>query len=189
MTTSTTSSPTATAGIWTSYGDERIYGDHPETGAGLAGWNTDGIPTWSPQGRLPVRPLGGSAGATEEAVAWLARYSHEGAFVSRVDPATGDISSYRNPLKDTDDAWVISAQEKLRLPGPGRHVLRPRPRRHPLGRPSVGIVTARRPTRHDPTRYVQFMLFRLKPSRDGQSHRSTVASGLARHRRRAEECP
>ncbi|MFJ6053787.1 hypothetical protein [Streptomyces sp. NPDC092307] len=103
-------------------------------------------------------------------MAWLARYSHEGAFVSRVDPATGDIGSYRNPLKDTDgiavrgtrmlltlrfhnrpgvalsraelvdDAWVISAQEKPRLPGSGRHVLRPRPRRPPLGRPSGNRV-------------------------------------------------
>ncbi|MFJ4185356.1 hypothetical protein [Kitasatospora sp. NPDC089509] len=135
-------------GIWTSYGDEGIYGDHPETGAGLARWDTDGTHTWSPQGRLPVWPLGGSAGATEEATAWLAWYSHEGAFLSRVDTATGDVTSYRNPLKDTDGiavrgtrmlltqrshnrpavelsraelvggAWEITAQEKLRLPGP-----------------------------------------------------------------------
>ncbi|KOV01258.1 hypothetical protein ADK91_23850 [Streptomyces sp. XY511] len=135
-------------GIWTAYGDEGIYGDHPETSAGLARWDTDGIHTWSPRGRLPVWPLGGSAAATEEAVAWLAWYSHGGAFLSRVDPATGDITSYRNPLKDTDgiavrgtrmlltsryrnrpgvelsraeladDTWVITGQEKLRLPGP-----------------------------------------------------------------------
>ncbi|UQX04535.1 hypothetical protein [Streptomyces sp. RerS4] len=135
-------------GIWTSYGDEGIYGDHPETIAGLARWDTDGAHTWSPRGRLPVWPLGGSAGATEEAVTWLAWYSHKGAFLSRVDPATGGITSYRNPLRDTDgiavrgtrmlltrrfhnrpvvelsraelvdDAWVITAQEKLRLPGP-----------------------------------------------------------------------
>ncbi|MFJ9777019.1 hypothetical protein ACIRVF_38290 [Kitasatospora sp. NPDC101157] len=135
-------------GIWTSYGDEGIYGDHPETSAGLACWDTDGTLTWSPQGRLPVWPLSGNAGATEAAAAWLAWYSHKGAFMSRVDPATGDVTSYRNPLRDTDgiavrgtrmllsrrshnrpevelsraeligDAWVITAQEKLRLPGP-----------------------------------------------------------------------
>ncbi|MFI0027591.1 hypothetical protein ACH4OP_37090, partial [Streptomyces virginiae] len=58
-------------GIWTSYGDEGIYGDHPETSAGLARWHTDASHTWNPRGRLPVWPLGGSAGATEEAVAWL----------------------------------------------------------------------------------------------------------------------
>ncbi|WP_051837831.1 hypothetical protein [Streptomyces sp. NRRL WC-3742] len=91
-------------------------------------------------------PLGGSAGATEEAAAWLAWYSHKGAFLSRVDPASGDITSYRNPLRRIDgiavrgtrmllthqfhnrpvlelsraelidDAWVVSTQEKLRLP-------------------------------------------------------------------------
>ncbi|MEW2140284.1 hypothetical protein AB0892_27455 [Streptomyces sp. NPDC005409] len=135
-------------GIWTAYGDEGIYGDHPEAGAGLARWDTDGLHTWSPQGRLPVWPLGGSAAATEGAVVWLAWYSHGGAFLSRVDPASGDISSYRNPVRDThgiavrgsrmllthryhgrpvvelsraelvDDAWVITSKEKLRLPGP-----------------------------------------------------------------------
>ncbi|BCM64952.1 hypothetical protein L0F81_32825 [Streptomyces tricolor] len=135
-------------GIWTAYGDEGIYGGHPESGAGLARWDSDGSPVWSPQGRLPVWPLGGSAGATEGAMAWLAWFSHKGAFVSRVDPATGDITSFPNPLRDTDGiavrgtrmllthgfhnrpgvelsraelvdgAWVITAQEKLRLPGP-----------------------------------------------------------------------
>ncbi|MGW2276154.1 hypothetical protein ACWCV4_37425, partial [Streptomyces yangpuensis] len=135
-------------GIWTSYGDEGIYGDHPQASAGLARWDTDGTHTWGPRGRLPVRPLGGSAGATEEDVAWLAWYSHEGPFLSRVDPATGSVTSYRNPLRDTDgiavrgtrmllshrfrnrpgvelsraelvdDTWVIAARENLRLPGP-----------------------------------------------------------------------
>ncbi|MEV7558628.1 hypothetical protein [Streptomyces sp. NPDC089795] len=93
-------------------------------------------------------PLGGSAGATEEAVAWLAWHSPEGSILSRVDPATGDVSTYRNPLGDTDGiavrgtrmllshpfhdrpgvelsraklvdgTWVITAQEKLRPPEP-----------------------------------------------------------------------
>ncbi|MEV7730230.1 hypothetical protein AB0P15_36790 [Streptomyces sp. NPDC087917] len=135
-------------GIWTSYGDEGIYGDHPQSSAGLARWNTDGAHTWSPQGRLPVWPLGGSAAATEEAMVWLAWYSHKGSFLSRVDPTNGQVTSYRNPLKDTDgiavrgtrmilthrfhnrpdielsraelidDTWVITTQEKLHLPGP-----------------------------------------------------------------------
>ncbi|MBT1188338.1 hypothetical protein HET69_31270 [Streptomyces sp. CJ_13] len=135
-------------GIWTAHGDEGIYGNHPESSAGLARWNTDGAHTWSPKGRLPVWPLGGSAAATEGAITWLAWYSHEGAFLSRVDPTTDHITSYRNPLKDTDgiavrstrmllthrfhnrpdielsraelidNAWVITTQERLRLPGP-----------------------------------------------------------------------
>ncbi|MFE5753772.1 hypothetical protein ACFQ7M_36430 [Streptomyces massasporeus] len=134
-------------GIWTSYGDEGIYGGHPESGAGLARWDADGTHTWGPRGRLPVWPLGGDAAATEDAVTWLAWHSHKGAFLSRV-AATGDITTCRNPLKDTDgiavrgtrmlltrrfhnrpgvelsraelvdDALVITAQEKLRLPGP-----------------------------------------------------------------------
>ncbi|MFI8385754.1 hypothetical protein [Streptomyces sp. NPDC085540] len=135
-------------GIWTSHADVGIYGDHPESRAGLARWDTDGTHTWSPQERLPVLPLGGSAGATEESVAWLAWYGPEGAFLSRVDPTTGDVTSYRNPLEDTDgiavrgtrmllthrfrnrpgvelsraklvdDAWGITARENLRLPEP-----------------------------------------------------------------------
>ncbi|MFJ1869469.1 hypothetical protein ACIOD1_33275 [Streptomyces sp. NPDC088097] len=137
-----------TDGIWTSYGDEGIYGHHPQSSAGLARWNTDGAHTWNPQGRLPVWPLGGSAAATEEAMVWLAWYSHKGSFLSRVDPTNGQVTSYRNPLKDTDgiavrgtrmilthrfhnrpdielsraelidDTWVITTQEKLHLPGP-----------------------------------------------------------------------
>ncbi|WP_327258057.1 hypothetical protein [Streptomyces sp. NBC_01244] len=134
--------------IWTSYGDEGIYGDHPVTSAGLARWNTDGTHTWGPQGRLPSWPLGGSAAATEKATVWLAWYSHEGAFLTRVDPTTGDITNYSNPHKDTDgiavrgtrmilthrfhnrpdvelsraelinDAWIITSRERLALPGP-----------------------------------------------------------------------
>ncbi|KOU21570.1 hypothetical protein ADK51_22470 [Streptomyces sp. WM6368] len=137
-------------GIWTSHGDEGIYGSHPASSEGLARWNTDGGQTWGPLGRarLTVLPLGGIAGATEEDVAWLGWYSHEGSFLSRVDPATGNITSYRHPLRNTDgiavrgtrmllshqfhnrpgvelnraelvdDAWVITSQEQLRLPEP-----------------------------------------------------------------------
>ncbi|MGW0391581.1 hypothetical protein ACWDYJ_11915 [Streptomyces sp. NPDC003042] len=42
-----------------------IYGGRPQSIGGLAGWNTDGVATWGPRGRLPVTPLGGSAAATE----------------------------------------------------------------------------------------------------------------------------
>ncbi|MEV7603002.1 hypothetical protein AB0O91_37110 [Kitasatospora sp. NPDC089797] len=135
-------------GIWTSYGDEGIYAGHPESGDGLARWDTDGNRTWDPRGRLPVWPLGGSAAATEGAAPWLAWYSHKGPFLTRVDPATGDTTHYRNPLRDTDGiavrgrrmiltrrshnrpaaelsraelldgAWVVTAREQLRLPRP-----------------------------------------------------------------------
>ncbi|MFE3791860.1 hypothetical protein [Streptomyces goshikiensis] len=134
-------------GIWTAHGDEGIYGHHPASRAGLARCNTDGKHTWTPK-RLPVLPLGGNAAATEGILIWQAWYSSEGAFLTRVDPATGDESSWTNPVRDTDgitvrgnrmilthsfhnrpgvelnhaelidDAWVITTRERLSLPGP-----------------------------------------------------------------------
>ncbi|WP_234314821.1 hypothetical protein [Streptomyces sp. NRRL F-5135] len=32
--------------IWTAYGDEGIYGGHPEPAAGLVGWSTEGGAIW-----------------------------------------------------------------------------------------------------------------------------------------------
>jgi hypothetical protein len=137
-------------GIWTSHGDEGIHGGHPASSEGLARWDTDGTRTWGPLGRqrLPVLPLGGIAGATEGDVAWLGWYSHEGSFLSRVDPSAGGTTSYRHPLRDSDGiavrgtrmvlshefrnrpgielnraelvdgAWVITSRERLLLPEP-----------------------------------------------------------------------
>ncbi|MFD8019544.1 hypothetical protein ACFV6G_03855 [Streptomyces lavendulae] len=134
-------------GIWTAHGDEGIYGCHPASRAGLARWNTDGDHVWAPRG-LPVLPLGGDAAATEGTLAWHAWYSPEGAFLTRVDAVTGEENSWINPVRDTDgitvrgnrmilthrfhnrpgvelnhaelidDAWVVTAQERLSLPGP-----------------------------------------------------------------------
>ncbi|MFF9207487.1 MULTISPECIES: hypothetical protein [unclassified Streptomyces] len=36
--------------IWTAYGDDGIFGGHPESAARLAGWNADGRATWAPVG-------------------------------------------------------------------------------------------------------------------------------------------
>lgn len=89
-------------GIWTAYGDEGIYGGHPETSQGLAGWNTAGAVTWAPQRRLPDWPLQGSTAATEGEYVWLVWYSPKGTFLTRVTPATGEVTSYRSPLRDVD---------------------------------------------------------------------------------------
>ncbi|MFC9792876.1 hypothetical protein ACFVJI_09575 [Streptomyces sp. NPDC127584] len=109
-----------------------------------------GVQTWGPLGeqQLPALPLGGIGGATEDGVAWLGWFSPEGAFVSRVDPALGETTSYRLPHRDidgiavrgtrmllshsfrnrpgvelirlelVDDVWVITSQEQLRLREP-----------------------------------------------------------------------
>ncbi|MET9610916.1 hypothetical protein ABZZ17_38515 [Streptomyces sp. NPDC006512] len=133
--------------IWTAHGDQGIYGDDPASRAGLARWNTDGDHTWTPQ-NLPVLPLGSKASATEGTLAWYAWYSPEGAFLTRVDPATGEETSWKNPVRDIDsltvrgnrmilthsfhnrpgielnhaelinNTWVITTQEKLTLPEP-----------------------------------------------------------------------
>ncbi|MBB4980438.1 hypothetical protein GGE06_001346 [Streptomyces sp. SFB5A] len=57
-------------GIWVSY---VTRASTETTRRPVPAWHagTPTVPTWSPKGRLPVWPLGGSAGATEEAVAWL----------------------------------------------------------------------------------------------------------------------
>ncbi|MGW0753496.1 hypothetical protein [Streptomyces sp. NPDC002587] len=139
-------------GIWTAYGDEGIYGDHPQTAAGLAGWSIDGAATWAPRGRLPSWPLEGCTAATEGDVVWLVWYSHEGTFLSRITPGTGGVTSYRSPVRHpdgfavrgsravltsrehdepvvtvtrvelVDDGCVVTAEERVSVPG--RVVLR-----------------------------------------------------------------
>ncbi|MGA5561331.1 hypothetical protein ACPCUV_09145 [Streptomyces platensis] len=95
----------AHGGIWTAYGDEGIYGDHPASGAGLAGWNTRGQTTWAPQGRLPGHPLEGCTAATENEHVWLVWYSGSsrgGTFLTRITPSTGDVASYLSPVPAPD---------------------------------------------------------------------------------------
>ncbi|MFD0360529.1 hypothetical protein ACFQZZ_03590 [Nocardia sp. GCM10030253] len=102
-------------GIWTAYGDEGIYGGHPESGAGLAGWDTEGRAIWTPQRRLPDVPLDGCTAATEGEQVWLAWYAgplrggdlspgppRGGTFLTRITPSTGDVSSYRSPVSQPD---------------------------------------------------------------------------------------
>ncbi|WP_020123613.1 hypothetical protein [Streptomyces canus] len=89
-------------GIWSAYGDEVIYGNHPESGAGLAGWNTRGVVTWAPEGRLPDGPLEGCTAATEGEVVWLVWYSAKGTFLTRITPSTGEVASYCSSVKNPD---------------------------------------------------------------------------------------
>ncbi|MGW7820329.1 hypothetical protein ACWGLF_19855 [Streptomyces puniciscabiei] len=92
-------------GIWTAYGDEGIYGGHPESGAGLAGWNARGQNSWAPQGRLPDLPLEGCTAATENGHVWLVWFSGNGkrrTFLTRITPSTGDVVSHPSPVHDPD---------------------------------------------------------------------------------------
>ncbi|TJZ59366.1 hypothetical protein FCH28_01545 [Streptomyces piniterrae] len=90
-------------GIWTAHGDEGIYGGHPESAAGLAGWNTEGHAMWSPQGRLPDAPLEGCTAATEGERVWLVWFSGPGGtFLSRITPSTGEVTSYPSPVPQPD---------------------------------------------------------------------------------------
>ncbi|MEV7462200.1 hypothetical protein [Streptomyces rubiginosohelvolus] len=95
----------ADGGIWTAYGDEGIYGGHPESAAGLAGWSARGEAAWAPGGRLPDHPLQGCTAATEDDRVWLVWYpgsSRGGTYLTRITPATGAVTSYRSPLQQPD---------------------------------------------------------------------------------------
>ncbi|MFH9116293.1 hypothetical protein [Streptomyces globisporus] len=95
----------ADGGIWTAYGDEGIYGEHPESAAGLAGWSARGDATWAPDGRLPDHPLQGCTAATEDDRVWLVWYpgsSRGGTYLTQITPATGAVTSYRSPLQQPD---------------------------------------------------------------------------------------
>ncbi|MEV0096901.1 hypothetical protein [Streptomyces sp. NPDC050738] len=95
--------------IWTAYGDEGIYGGHPESAAGIAGWNTRGEPIWTPEGRLPDHPLHGCTAATENDRTWFA-WSSGGSggatFLTRITPSTGDVTSYPSPVPGPDGLAV-----------------------------------------------------------------------------------
>ncbi|MEU4645859.1 hypothetical protein [Micromonospora sp. NPDC023814] len=91
--------------IWAAYGDEGIYGGHPESAAGLAGWSADGQVTWAPEGRLPDWPLQGCTAATEGDQVWLVWYSgssRAGTFLTRVTPSTGEVTSWPSPVHGPD---------------------------------------------------------------------------------------
>ncbi|MFJ6700029.1 hypothetical protein ACIQM4_28825 [Streptomyces sp. NPDC091272] len=87
--------------IWTAYGDEGIYGGHPESGDGLAGWNTQGRAVWAPEGRLPGHLLEGCTASTENDQVWLVWYgavSPSGTYLTRITPTTGEVSSFVSPV-------------------------------------------------------------------------------------------
>ncbi|MFF9287035.1 hypothetical protein [Streptomyces griseosporeus] len=91
--------------IWTAYGDEGIYGGHPESAAGLAGWSAQGQAVWAPGGRLPAMPLEGCTAATEGDRVWLVWYSgsrRAGTFLTRITPSTGEVTSWASPVHDPD---------------------------------------------------------------------------------------
>ncbi|MEV6195691.1 hypothetical protein AB0M19_25185 [Streptomyces sp. NPDC051920] len=95
----------ALGGIWTAHGDEGIYGGHPESAAGLAGWDTHGRTIWTPQGRLPDHPLQGCTAATDKEHVWLVWYSGSGSggtFLTRITPTTGDVTSFLSPVLAPD---------------------------------------------------------------------------------------
>lgn len=101
-------------GIWTAYGDEGIYGGHPESQAGLAGWDMQGRAIWSPQGRLPDWPLEGCTAATEGEHVWLVWYSGTGSGTSltRITPSTGAVTSWRSPVFDPD-GFAVSGNRAI----------------------------------------------------------------------------
>lgn len=94
-----------TGSIWTAHGDEGIYGGHPESSAGLAGWSAAGEAIWAPEGRLPDRPLHGCTAATEGDRVWLIWYSgtrRGGTFLTRITPSTGEVTSWPSPIPKPD---------------------------------------------------------------------------------------
>ncbi|MFF9764668.1 hypothetical protein ACF1G4_35090 [Streptomyces caelestis] len=90
--------------VWTAYGDEAICGEHRESGAGLAGWDTDGRAIWLPQGRLPSHPLEGCTAATDGDQVWLVWYAggRHGTFLTRTTPSTGEVTTHPSPVRDPD---------------------------------------------------------------------------------------
>ncbi|KUH39187.1 MULTISPECIES: hypothetical protein [Streptomyces] len=136
--------------VWTAHGDEGVYGGHPESAAGLAGWSTEGRSVWGPRGRLPDAPLEGCAAATEGEHVWLVWYSGgsaPGTYLTRVTPATGEVTSRPSPVPEpdgfavrgdravftrrehgrravevvrarlVDGAWTVTARSRVRVPG------------------------------------------------------------------------
>ncbi|MEU6661927.1 hypothetical protein [Streptomyces sp. NPDC046821] len=133
--------------IWIVYGDEGIYGGHPESAGGLAGWNTKGDAVWLPKRRLPDFPLQGCTGATEGDRVWLAWYPAGRTYLTRITPSGDDVTSFPSPVPSPDglavrddravltvrhhnrrsvdvvrarlagDGWTVTSRHRLRVPG------------------------------------------------------------------------
>ncbi|WP_229868170.1 hypothetical protein [Streptomyces chryseus] len=102
--------------IWTAYGDEGIYGGHPQAAAGLAGWSTEGRAVWTPDGRLPDLPLEGCTAATDGDQVWLVWYSGSrrgGTFLTRITPSSGEVTSWRSPVRNPDGFAVHGSRAVL----------------------------------------------------------------------------
>ncbi|WP_253913537.1 hypothetical protein [Streptomyces mayonensis] len=101
--------------VWTTYGDEGIFGGHPESGAGLAGWDTDGRAIWRLQDRLPSYPLEGCTAATDGDQVWLVWYAggRFGTFLTRITPSTGEVTTCPSPVRDPDGFAIRGNQAVL----------------------------------------------------------------------------
>ncbi|OPC77103.1 hypothetical protein B4N89_41795 [Embleya scabrispora] len=102
--------------VWTAYGDEGIYGGHPESTAGLAGWSSTGQAVWAPEGRLPDLPLQGCTAATDGDDVWLVWYSgtrHGGTFLTRITSSTGEVASWPSPVRVPDGFAVRDGRAVL----------------------------------------------------------------------------
>ncbi len=107
--------------IWTAYGDEGIYGDHPMSFAGLRGADTHGRVVWSPDHRkeLPGYPLEGLAGATEGRYAWLAWYpSSSGSYLTRIEETAGTSTTVPCPVR-LPVGFAVRAREGVFLTSGG----------------------------------------------------------------------
>lgn len=93
-------------GIWTAYGDEGIFGHHPESRRALAGWNSLGEAVWTPRTPFPAGPVHGLTGCTEGDQVWLAWYCPEGTYLSRITPSTGEVTTFRSPVTKIDGLAV-----------------------------------------------------------------------------------
>ncbi|MGY3334417.1 hypothetical protein ACVW0K_000516 [Streptomyces filamentosus] len=105
-------------GIWTVHGDEGVYGGHPESGAGLAGWDDRGGAVWGPRGRLPAIPLQGCTAATEGDRVWTVWYSGggrkgAGTFLTQIDPPTGEVTTWPSPVHQPDGLAVRGTRAVL----------------------------------------------------------------------------
>jgi hypothetical protein len=96
--------------LWTSHGDEGIFGGHPESGTGFAAWDSSGRSLWTAARGKPVGALQGLAAATEGDDVWLlweaASRSH-GTLLTRIDPATGRTANCPSPVERPDGLAVL----------------------------------------------------------------------------------
>ncbi len=93
--------------LWTSHGDEGIFGGHPESGTGLAAWDTRGRSLWTAARAKSEPALQGLASATEGDHLWFLWYSgRRNTILSRIDTATGTATNYSSPVPDADGIAV-----------------------------------------------------------------------------------